>query len=159
MEKRNNRPAELLTRPDLLQTLARAEQVIRWVPDGRDGTAHEPSRQTQVLEGPLQVGVDLGTAYLVLVVLDQHQQPMAGEYQFAQVARDGLVVDFVGAVDRLTAMKRRVEGRLGLRTDACFQWLSTRRAPGGGARYCKRGRGGWLSLHRSGGRTHARQMP
>ncbi len=57
--------------------------------------------------------MDLGTAYLVLVVLDRHRQPLAGEYQFAQVARDGLVVDFVGAVDRLTAMKRRVEGRLG----------------------------------------------
>ena len=64
-------------------------------------------------DGPLQVGVDLGTAYLVLVVLDQNKQPIAGEYQFAQVVRDGLVVDFVGAVDRLTAMKRRVEGRLG----------------------------------------------
>jgi len=59
------------------------------------------------------VGVDLGTAYLVLVVLDQSRQPVAGEYQFAQVARDGLVVDFVGAVDLLTAMKRRVEQRLG----------------------------------------------
>lgn len=57
--------------------------------------------------------MDLGTAYLVLVVLDQNRQPIAGEYQFAQVARDGLVVDFVGAVDRLTAMKRRVEERLG----------------------------------------------
>jgi ethanolamine utilization protein EutJ len=64
-------------------------------------------------DGPLQVGVDLGTAYLVLVVLDRHGQPVAGEYQFAQVVRDGLVVDFVGAVDRLTAMKRRVEQRLG----------------------------------------------
>jgi len=64
-------------------------------------------------DGPLQVGVDLGTAYLVLVVLDQHGQPVAGEYQFAQVVRDGLVVDFVGAVDRLSAMKRRVEQRLG----------------------------------------------
>ncbi len=64
-------------------------------------------------DGPLQVGVDLGTAYLVLVVLDQHGQPLTGEYQFAQVVRDGLVVDFVGAVDRLSAMKRRVEQRLG----------------------------------------------
>jgi len=64
-------------------------------------------------DGPLQVGVDLGTAYLVLVVLDQDKQPIAGEYQFAQVVRDGLVVDFVGAVDRLTAMKRRVERYLG----------------------------------------------
>jgi len=64
-------------------------------------------------DGPLQVGVDLGTAYLVLVVLDQNRQPLVGEYQFAQVVRDGLVVDFVGAVDRLTEMKQRVERRLG----------------------------------------------
>ncbi len=66
-----------------------------------------------VPSGPLHVGVDLGTAYLVLVVLDAHMQPLAGEYQFAQVARDGLVVDFVGAVDLLTGMKQRVEERLG----------------------------------------------
>jgi ethanolamine utilization protein EutJ len=57
--------------------------------------------------------VDLGTAYLVLVVLDESGQPLAGEYQFAQVVRDGLVVDYVGAVDRLTQMKARVEHRLG----------------------------------------------
>jgi ethanolamine utilization protein EutJ len=55
----------------------------------------------------------LGTAYLVLVVLDQNRKPLAGEYQFAQVVRDGLVVDYLGAVDLLVEMKRRVENRLG----------------------------------------------
>jgi ethanolamine utilization protein EutJ len=55
----------------------------------------------------------LGTAYLVLVVLDHNRQPLAGEYQFAQVVRDGLVLDFLGAVDLLAEMKRRVEQRLG----------------------------------------------
>jgi ethanolamine utilization protein EutJ len=64
-------------------------------------------------QGRLQVGVDLGTAYLVIVVLDQDNQPLAGEYQFAQVVRDGLVVDYLGAIDLLTAMKQRVEKRLG----------------------------------------------
>lgn len=59
------------------------------------------------------MGVDLGTAYLVLVVLDEEGYPLAGEYQFAQVARDGLVVDFIGAVDRVKVMKARVEKRLG----------------------------------------------
>jgi len=73
----------------------------------------EPSRPDSVRDGPLQVGVDLGTAYLVLIVLDENRQPVAGEYQFAQVVRDGLVVDFVGAVDRLSKMKQRVEQRLG----------------------------------------------
>jgi ethanolamine utilization protein EutJ len=61
----------------------------------------------------VHVGVDLGTAYTVLVVLDEQYRPIAGEYQFAQVTRDGLVVDFIGAVDLLKSMKSRVEKKLG----------------------------------------------
>src|SRR5574341_68208 len=63
--------------------------------------------------GPVHVGVDLGTAYTVLAVLDEDCQPIAGTYQFAQVVRDGLVLDFVGAVELLRKMKARVEERLG----------------------------------------------
>lgn len=63
--------------------------------------------------GPVHVGVDLGTAYTVLIVLDEHDQPIAGTYQFAQVVRDGLVVDFIGAIDLLRRLKARVEERLG----------------------------------------------
>jgi len=99
---------DTLTRPEVVQTLARAEQVIRWLPDP------EPSPLDSPPEVALHVGVDLGTAYLVLVVLDDSFQPLAGEYQFAQVVRDGLVVDFIGAVDRLREMKDRVEHRLGV---------------------------------------------
>ncbi len=61
----------------------------------------------------LHVGVDLGTAYTVLIVLDKNYEPIAGAYQFAQVVRDGLVVDFVGAVALLREMKKRVETKLG----------------------------------------------
>ena len=61
----------------------------------------------------VHVGVDLGTAYTVLVVLDENHQPIAGTYQFAQIVRDGLVVDFVGAVDLLRKMKSQVEEKLG----------------------------------------------
>ena len=61
----------------------------------------------------IHVGVDLGTAYTVLMVLDEDYQPIAGTYQFAQIVRDGLVVDFVGAVDLLRKMKSQVEERLG----------------------------------------------
>src|SRR5919108_86384 len=61
----------------------------------------------------LHVGVDLGTAYTVLVVLDENYRPIAGTYQFAQIVRDGLVVDFVGAVDLLCKMKSQVEEKLG----------------------------------------------
>ena len=93
---------------DFVQALVRAEQVIRWVPDP------EPSPLVQPAHESLQVGVDLGTAYIVLVVLDSECKPLAGEYQFAQVVRDGLVVDFLGAVDLLVEMKARVERRMGV---------------------------------------------
>ena len=63
--------------------------------------------------GTLHVGVDLGTAYTVLVVLNDNYQPITGAYQFAQVVRDGLVVDFVGAVALLRQMKQQVEAKLG----------------------------------------------
>ncbi len=63
--------------------------------------------------GKVHVGVDLGTAYTVLLVLNQDLHPIAGVSQFAQVVRDGLVVDFVGAIDLLRELKREVEGRVG----------------------------------------------
>jgi ethanolamine utilization protein EutJ len=49
----------------------------------------------------------------VLAVLDREKQPLAGEYQFAEVVRDGLVLDYLGAIDLVVEMKARVEQRLG----------------------------------------------
>jgi len=92
--------------PSVEEYLARAEAVI--LP-----ASASPPRLAQPPQGRLYVGVDLGTAYTVLVVLDEHYQPLAGIYQFAQVVRDGLVVDFIGAADLLRGMKRRLEERLG----------------------------------------------
>jgi ethanolamine utilization protein EutJ len=93
---------------DLDAYLACAESVIL-LPQA---SAEAPSLPEPPI-GELHAGVDLGTAYLVLVVLDEKGQPLAGEYQYAEVVRDGLVVDFTGAADRLKAMKQRVERRLG----------------------------------------------
>lgn len=61
----------------------------------------------------VHVGIDLGTAYTVLAVLDEQMQPLAGEYRFAQVVRDGLVVDFHGAIELLREFKQNAEARLG----------------------------------------------
>lgn len=92
---------------DSAARLARAAAVLRRIDQP------EPPPLPAVPQGRLRTGVDLGTAYLVLIVLDAQGEPLAGEYQFAQVVRDGLVVDYIGAVDRLSAMKARVEARLG----------------------------------------------
>lgn len=60
------------------------------------------------------VGVDLGTACVVTVVLDENREPVAGAYQYADVVRDGMVVDYVGAVDIVRAMKQKLEKALGV---------------------------------------------
>ena len=93
--------------PELHETLNRAAKHFHWIDHP------EPVPFNQVPEGNLKVGVDLGTAYLTIAVLDENDQPLTGEYQFAQVARDGLVVDFVGAVDLVRSMKDRIERRIG----------------------------------------------
>jgi ethanolamine utilization protein EutJ len=72
----------------------------------------------RAIEAPLRVGVDLGTATMVLLVLDDGGHPLAGRMEPARVVRDGLVVDFIGAVDRLRAMKATVEADLGLELTA-----------------------------------------
>ena len=94
------------TNPDKL--LLRAEEVIS--PNLNGG----PPLGLDLSPDALHVGVDLGTAYTVLAVLDAQGQPLIGEFKFAQVVRDGLVVDFIGAVDLLRSMKQRVEAHLGV---------------------------------------------
>ncbi len=59
------------------------------------------------------VGVDLGTACVVTVVLNQNKEPVAGRYRYADVVRDGMVVDYVGAVDIVRTMKQEIEEELG----------------------------------------------
>lgn len=62
----------------------------------------------------LKVGVDLGTAYTVIVALDEDDRPLAAAAEFADVVRDGVVTDFMGAIDLVRRLKRNVEDRTGL---------------------------------------------
>jgi ethanolamine utilization protein EutJ len=94
--------------PNLADLLTRTDRIMSG-PNGR-GADLESTRPSS---DSVHVGVDLGTAYTVLVVLDENYQPIAGTYQFAEVVRDGLVVDFIGAVDLLRKMKSQMEEKLG----------------------------------------------
>jgi ethanolamine utilization protein EutJ len=96
-----------LHRTALNDFLVRTGEAIHWLGDP------VPPPLKAVPDGDLYVGVDLGTAYLTVVVLDEDKQPLAGEYTFAEVARDGLVVDFIGAVDLVRQMKANLEKRVG----------------------------------------------
>lgn len=59
-------------------------------------------------------GVDLGTAYIVLAVLDENYQPVAGAYRFANVVKDGMVVDYIGAIRIVRELKQELEQKLGV---------------------------------------------
>lgn len=58
-------------------------------------------------------GVDLGTACVVMAVLDENHEPVAGAYQYADVVKDGMVVDYIGAIRIVSAMKKKIEEQLG----------------------------------------------
>lgn len=58
-------------------------------------------------------GVDIGTACIVLAVLDENYKPLAGAYQYADVVRDGMVVDYIGAVNIVKELKAELEEKLG----------------------------------------------
>ncbi len=59
-------------------------------------------------------GVDLGTACVVIAVLNKDKQPVAGAYRYADVVRDGMVVDYIGAVDIVRELKEDIENKLGV---------------------------------------------
>jgi ethanolamine utilization protein EutJ len=94
--------------PNLSDLLTQTDQVMSG-PNGWQANSQAMPPSVDFVH----VGVDLGTAYTVLMVLDKNYQPIAGTYQFAQIVRDGLVVDFVGAVDLLRKMKLQIEEKLG----------------------------------------------
>lgn len=58
-------------------------------------------------------GLDLGTACVVLAVLDENRKPVAGAYRYADVVRDGMVVDYIGAVNIVRELKKELEEKLG----------------------------------------------
>lgn len=95
----------------------------------RTMTEYEPT----LAGSGLKVGVDLGTCYIVLVVLDSRNQPVACELEFSQVVRDGLVVDYIAAVETVKRLKRRLEERTGLE----LKWAAAAIPPGTTAADCQ----------------------
>lgn len=74
----------------------------------------------EAIENPIRskssvyyTGVDLGTACVVLAVLDENRKPVAGAYRYADVVRDGMVVDYLGAIEIVRELKSQLEEKLG----------------------------------------------
>ena len=65
-------------------------------------------------EGELKVGVDLGTANIVLSVVDSNNRPIAGAMYPSSVVKDGIVVDYIGATRVVRDLKDQVESIIGV---------------------------------------------
>lgn len=62
----------------------------------------------------LRCGIDLGTATVVITVVDAEDRPVHLDQIRAGVVRDGVVVDFAGAVAATRTLKARAEEVLGV---------------------------------------------
>lgn len=68
----------------------------------------------------LRVGIDLGTSSIVLIVLDENNHVIYGNFEYDHAVRDGLVVNFVDSVQILTKLKKQAERVIGTQlTTAC----------------------------------------
>ena len=85
------------------------------------------------VEGPIHVGVDLGTADVVVMAVDDNGMPVSAFLEWATVVRDGVVVDYHGAITIVKRLVSMTEERLGRKiTEA-----STSYPPGTDARSLK----------------------
>jgi len=76
--------------------------------------------------GPFHVGIDLGTADIVVMVLNAAGEPAACFLEWAEVVRDGVVVDYVGAVDIVRRLVGKAQTKLGVE----FSGAATSYPPG-----------------------------
>jgi ethanolamine utilization protein EutJ len=68
--------------------------------------------------GALRFGIDLGTATIVLCAVDARGEPVYWDCVATGVVRDGVVVDFHGAVRAVAELKQRAQNALGLTVEA-----------------------------------------
>lgn len=61
------------------------------------------------------VGIDLGTADIVLLVIDAQGWPLAAFLEWAEVVRDGVVLDYWGAIDIVKRLLQRAEQKLNIK--------------------------------------------
>lgn len=62
---------------------------------------------------PLRFGIDLGTATIVLTAVSQEGRPVYWDSMPCQAVRDGVVVNFAGAIAAVTELKTRASAVLG----------------------------------------------
>ena len=70
--------------------------------------------KTATPKGAVRLGVDLGTGNIVLAAVDAGNRPVGGAWTRSTVVRDGVVVDWAGAVRAVGRLRDDLAGRLGV---------------------------------------------
>lgn len=60
------------------------------------------------------VGIDLGTADIVVLVIDEKGKPVSAFIEWAEVVRDGIVLDYWGATQVVKGLLQKTEQKLGI---------------------------------------------
>lgn len=71
--------------------------------------------QPQAAPSAWQVGVDLGTADVVVTVVDKTGRPLAAFLEWSEVVRDGVVLDYWGAISIVKDLIKRAEKKLSIK--------------------------------------------
>ncbi len=82
------------------------QSVVRFAKLVRSGKAKQD-------RSGLRLGIDLGTGNIVASVVDAKNKPVAGSWLRSEVVRDGIVVDWLGAVRAVGALRDELASKLG----------------------------------------------
>ena len=92
--------------PDLINVhLKEIERIVN---------SDEPAPEPKVF----RTGIDLGTADIVLIVTDENGRPLAAFLEWAEVVRDGVVLDYWGAVEIVKRLVRKAEQKLNIKIES-----------------------------------------
>jgi ethanolamine utilization protein EutJ len=95
------------------------------------GLVNDPTPQTSSgASGALRLGIDLGTSDVISMVLDKNNRPVAVCLEWADVVRDGIVLNFHGAVTIVRRQLAELKAKLGV----VFEKANTSYPPGTDAR-------------------------
>jgi len=107
--------------------IARTSAVPGWLAERLNSAAGIVNDPTQVhAPGVVRLGIDLGTSNVISMALDTDNRPVAVCLEWADVVRDGVVLNFYGAVDIVRRQLEALRDKLGLE----FETATTSYPPG-----------------------------
>ncbi|WP_434778420.1 ethanolamine utilization protein EutJ [Neisseria sp. Ec49-e6-T10] len=95
--------------------MATSNPVPEWLTKSLSTSARIVNTDTPVkVKGKLSLGIDLGTSDVVSMVLDENNKPVAVCLEWADVVRDGVVLNFHGAMSIVRKQLAQLEAKLGV---------------------------------------------